>query len=294
MPATLTGIALKVAAITCFTFMMAGIKATADVVPVGQQVFFRAFFALVVIMIWLSWDGRFPKGLKTNRLTGHLARGLVGGTAMVLRFAALGMLAFPDVTALGFTTPLILTLLAAVMLGESVRAFRLTTVAVGFVGVLIVLWPTLDLGAGTTRGNIGVALILASSALAALAQIYVRRLIDTETTAQIVFYLSLLITVLSLFSIPFGWVVAPLWATGILVTAGVVGGIGQIFLTSCYRYAPASVVAPFDYTAMLLAIVIGIVWFDEIPTAWTLTGAALIIASGAVIVWRERQLARRA
>ena len=292
MAASLYGILLKIAAVTLLTVMMALIKATADEVPTGQQVFFRAFFALLVIVAWLTWDGKFPKGLKTDRIWVHFTRSSVGGVAMALRFSALGILAFPDVVALSFTTPLILTVLAAVMLGEVVRAFRITTVCIGFVGVLVVLWPTLSFVEGAAMDGIGVALILGSASLAALAQVYVRRLVDTESTAQIVFYLSLFITLLSLFSIPFGWVVPTPGSFFMLASAGIVGGLGQICLTSCYRFAPASVVAPFDYTSMLLAIFIGIVWFAEIPTIWTIVGAAVIIGSGAVIVWRERQLAK--
>jgi drug/metabolite transporter (DMT)-like permease len=77
-----------------------------------------------------------------------------------------------------------------------------------------------------------------------------------------------------------------------LVTAGVIGGIGQICLTAAYRHAPASVVAPFDYTSMLLALALAYFWFSEIPTLWTITGAAVIITSGVVILWREQRLGR--
>lgn len=288
------GILLKIAAITIFTVMMAIIKETSSEVPTGQQVFFRAFFTLVVIVGWLAARGDFPNALRTTRLTGHLSRGLAGACAMSLRFFSLGVLTFPEVTALGFTTPLVLTLLAAIMLGEVVRAFRLITVALGFVGVLIILWPALSFGEDrTTLEMIGFAAILGSASLAALAQIFVRKLVSTESTAQIVFYLSLTITVLSLFTIPFGWVMPSTNAFWLLVFAGVIGGVGQICLTSSYRHAPASVVAPFDYTSMLLALAIGWLWFSEIPTGWTVLGSLVIMGSGAVIVWREHQLGKR-
>ena len=202
------GIALKVTAVSIFTFMMALIKATSQEVPTGQQVFFRAFFTLLVVMGWLSARGDFPKALRTSNILDHTWRGLAGAAAMSLRFFALGVLSFPEVAALGFTTPLILTVLAALILGETVRTFRLTTVALGFMGVLIVLWPTLNMdGARSTLEIIGATAMLGSAALAALAQIFVRRMVATEGTAQIVFYFSLLITVLSLFTLPFGWVI---------------------------------------------------------------------------------------
>jgi drug/metabolite transporter (DMT)-like permease len=170
----------------------------------------------------------------------------------------------------------------------------LTTVALGFVGVRIVLWPTFDVrGDRSTLELIGAVAILGSAALAALAQIFVRRLVATEGTAQIVFYFSLLITLLSFLSLPFGWVVPSFEATVMLVTAGLIGGVGQICLTAAYRNAPASVVAPFDYTSMLLALAIAYFWFAETPTSWTILGASVIITSGVVIIWREQRLGRR-
>ena len=287
------GIVLKVTAVSIFTFMMALIKATSQEVPIGQQVFFRAFFTLLVVIAWLSTRGNFPKALRTSNILDHTWRGLAGAAAMSLRFFALGVLTFPEVAALGFTTPLILTVLAALILGETVRAFRLTTVALGFMGVLIVLWPTLNMdGARSTLEIIGATAMLGSAALAALAQIFVRRMVETEGTAQIVFYFSLLITVFSLFTLPFGWVKPSFEATAMLITAGVIGGIGQICLTAAYRNAPASVVAPFDYTSMLLALALAYFWFGEIPTLWTITGASVIITSGVVILWREQRLGR--
>ena len=255
MTDNIRGIALKVTAVSIFTFMMALIKATSQEVPTGQQVFFRAFFTLLVVIGWLSIRGDFPKALRTSNILDHTWRGLAGAASMSLRFFALGVLSFPEVAALGFTTPLILTVLAALILGETVRAFRMTTVAMGFIGVLIVLWPTINMdGARSTLEVIGATAILGSAALAALAQIFVRRMVATEGTAQIVFYFSLLITVLSLFTLPLGWVKPSFEATTMLITAGIIGGIGQICLTAAYRNAPASVVAPFDYTSMLLAL----------------------------------------
>jgi len=294
MTDNIRGILLKVTAVSIFTVMMALIKATAVEVPTGQQVFFRAFFSLLVVIGWLMARGDFFNALRTSNIFGHMWRGLAGAAAMSLRFFALGVLTFPEVAALGFTTPLILTVLAALILGETVRAFRLTTVALGFVGVLIVLWPTFDInGDRSTLELIGAGAILGSAALAALAQIFVRRLVATEGTVQIVFYFSLLITLLSLLSLPFGWVLPSFDATMMLMTAGLIGGVGQICLTAAYRNAPASVVAPFDYTSMLLALVIAYFWFAEVPTSWTILGASVIIVSGVVIIYREQRLGRR-
>ena len=138
--------------------------------------------------------------------------------------------------------------------------------------------------------TVGVMLVLGSAVFAALAQIHIRRLVQTDQTSAIVFYFSLTASCLSLLTIPFGWVL-PTWEqAAMLIGAGLIGGVAQIMLTSSYRFAPASVVAPFDYVAILFAILIGYVWFSEVPTAQMLIGASIVIAAGILIIWRERQL----
>jgi drug/metabolite transporter (DMT)-like permease len=95
---------------------------------------------------------------------------------------------------------------------------------------------------------------------------------------------------LSLITLPWGWVWPAPREAAMLILAGFLGGIGQILLTSSYRYADASVIAPFEYASMLLALIVGYVLFDEKPTLVILAGAALIILAGVLIIWRERQL----
>jgi drug/metabolite transporter (DMT)-like permease len=136
----------------------------------------------------------------------------------------------------------------------------------------------------------GAMLVLGGAVFAALAQVFVRKLVNTEKTAAIVFYFSLTATVLSLVTLPFGWVWPTPTETALLVTAGLLGGLGQILLTSSYREADASLVAPFDYASMLFALAIGYFIFAEVPTVTMLGGAALIVVAGILIIWRERQL----
>lgn len=289
----LKGIAFKITAIALFSIMAAMIKATADTVPAGQAVFFRSFFAMFVIFNWLLQRGEMPQGLRVNNAMGHVWRGVIGTTAMAMNFAALGLLPLPEVTAIGFAAPLMTVIFAAMFLGEEVRAFRLTAVGIGLIGVTVVLWPRLtifDADQASAMATVGVMLVLGSALFRALAQIHIRKLVQTDQTSAIVFYFSLTASCLSLLTLPFGWVV-PTWEqTALLVTAGLIGGVAQIMLTSCYRFAPASVVAPFDYVAMLFAILIGYVWFSEVPTPQMLIGASIVIAAGILIIWRERQI----
>ena len=288
----LRGIALKVASVMVFIVMASLIKSTAQHVPAGQAVFFRSFFAIPVIMVWLGWRKELRTGLKTVQPLGHVWRGVVGTMAMGLGFAGLGYLPLPEVTAIGYAAPLLTVVFAAMFLGEEVRAFRISAVVLGMVGVMIVLAPRLSLTPGTAgvAEALGAMLVLGGAVFAALAQVFVRKLVNTEQTSAIVFWFSITATMLSLVTLPFGWVWPTAGEAAILVSAGLLGGLGQILLTSSYREADASLVAPFDYASMIFALGIGYFVFNEVPTGPMLGGAALIVTAGILIIWRERKL----
>jgi drug/metabolite transporter (DMT)-like permease len=288
----LRGIAFKLGSVLVFIVMAALIKATAQHVPAGQAVFFRSFFAIPVIVVWLIWRRELATGLKAVAPMGHVWRGVVGTLAMGLGFAGLGYLPLPEVTAIGYAAPLLTVIFAAMFLGEEVRLFRISAVVLGMIGVLIVLAPLLSISpdAAGTAEALGATLVLGGAVFAALAQVFVRKLVNTEKTAAIVFYFSLTATVLSLVTLPFGWVWPTPTESALLVTAGLLGGLGQILLTSSYREADASLVAPFDYASMLFALAIGYFIFAEVPTWTMLGGAALIVVAGILIIWREHQL----
>jgi len=289
----LRGIAYKLASVIVFIVMASMIKATAQHVPAGETVFFRSFFAIPVIVVWLALRRELPGGLKTTNPFGHFWRGLMGTLAMGLGFAGLGYLPLPEVTAIGYAAPILTVIFAAMFLGEEVRLFRISAVVMGLVGVLIVVYPRLTVISGDAAGYLeafGAMVVLGGAVFAALAQVFVRRLVNTEPTAAIVFYFSLTATALSLATIPFGWVWPTPGEAALLVGAGLLGGVGQILLTSGYREADASLIAPFDYASMIFALAIGYFVFAEVPTLPMLGGAALIVAAGILIIWRERKL----
>ncbi|MDO5614055.1 MAG: DMT family transporter [Paracoccus sp. (in: a-proteobacteria)] len=286
------GILMKLGSVVLFVAMAALIKATAGAVPPGQQVFFRSAFAVPVILIWLVRRGDLSVGLRVRDPMGHVWRGLIGTAAMGFAFAALGLLPLPEVTAIGYAAPLLVVIFAAMFLGEDVRLFRLSAVALGLVGVLIVLSPRLTLigdGLSATQ-TLGAVFALTGAILAALAQIFIRKLVQGERTSAIVFWFSVTGALLSLTTLPFGWAVPDLRVAGLLIVAGLLGGLAQIMLTSAYRYADASLVAPFEYASMLFALGIGYAVFDELPAPTMLAGAAIIMAAGVLIIWRERRL----
>ena len=289
----LRGIVYKVISVLVFIVMASMIKATSAHVPPGQAVFFRSVFAIPVIVIWLIQRRELATGFSASNPAGHVWRGFVGTLAMGLGFAGLGYLPLPEVTAIGYAAPLLTVVFAAMFLGEEVRMFRITSVALGLAGVLIVLSPRLTVLQGQTADHaeaLGAMLVLGSAVFAALAQVFVRKLVMTEKTPAIVFWFSVTASVLSLTTLAFGWVVPTPFEAALLVGAGLLGGVGQIFLTSSYREADASLVAPFDYASMIFALLIGYFVFNEVPTMVMLGGASLVVTAGCLIIWRERKL----
>ena len=287
----LRGILLKLASVLVFIVMSSLIKETSSHVPAGEAVFFRSLFAIPVIFLWLRAQGESVSTIRTTNVAGHFFRGFMGTCAMGLGFAALAYLPLPEVTAIGYASPLLVVILAAMFLGEEVRLFRMSMVALGLTGVLIVLAPRLSVGeAAGSKEAFGAMVVLLSAVCAALAQVFVRKLITTEKTAAIVFWFSTSSTLLSLLTIPFGWVWPTAYEAALLVTCGILGGVGQIFLTSSYRHGDASLIAPFDYASMIFSLLIGWFFFDEIPTLTMLAGATLVVLAGILVIWRERQL----
>ena len=288
------GIMLKMASVLVFIVMSSLVKATSGHVPAGEAVFFRSFFAIPVILGWLAWRRELSLGLRVQNPLGHVWRGVAGTSAMGLGFAGLAFLPLPEVTAIGYASPLLVVVFAAMFLGEEVRAFRLSAVALGLVGVLIVLWPRLGAFEGRDpTAALGAIVVLMGAVFAALAQVFVRKMVATERTSAIVFWFTMTSTCLSFISLPFGWVVPTPFEALLLVSCGFFGGLGQILLTSSYRFADASIVAPFDYTSMLFALGIGYFVFHEAPTLPMLGGAALIIVAGVLIILREHHLGLR-
>ncbi len=286
------GIGLKIAATISFAIMVACIKAVPGV-PTGEIVFSRSLFALIPLIVYFGVTRKLSGALKTRNIKGHMKRTIAGGLAMVLWFSALKLLPLPEALAIGFAAPIITLVLAAVMLGETMRIYRWSAAMVGFLGVVVILWPrlaSLDQVLAGDDAALGALFALGSAFCVALAMIQVRELVATESSQSIIFYFTLAIMVLSLASLPFGWTLPDPLQAALLVGAGVFGGIGQMFLTECYRHADASTIAPFEYVSMIWGLVIGFMLFAETPSATVMAGATLVIAAGLFIIYREHQL----
>ena len=290
---------MKIMSVVVFVAMQAAVKA-AGPVPAGQVVFFRSFFAIFPILAFLAFRRELATAFATRRPLNHIARGGVGVVAMGLGFFALARLPLPEAVTLNYAQPLLVVVFSAIFLGEVIRFYRWSAVAVGFVGVVIVSWPELRLltsGAGLANQDVlGVMAALLGAAVSAVAMLLVRSLVHSEKTATIVLWFSVTASVVALFSIPFGWSALTPSQAALLVAAGFCGGRGQILMTSAYRHAEASVVAPFEYASMIVSIAVGYLAFGDVPTIHMLVGGgiALYFAALGLMGFRPRQFVRRA
>ena len=290
------GILLKLISAIFFAVMSALVRYLGASYPIGEVVFFRSAFAIVPVVIVYAWRGELAATVRTERPLGQAGRGAISIVGMFCNFGALARLPLVEANAISFTSPLISVALAAVVLKERVRIYRWSAVTIGFLGVLVVLSPhlsgdelTVVLASATSLA--GVAYALAGSVCNAGTMIQTRRLTQSETTSSIVFYFSLICALAGLATWPFGWIKPTGAELAALVGTGLLGGTAHIFLTESYRHASASVVAPFDYTSMIWALILGYAMFGEIPTTIIVLGSAIIAGAGLFVIWREHQLA---
>lgn len=284
---------MKVLSVIVFLGMQTCIKSAGDGIPAGQITFYRSAFALMPILGYLALRHELSTAFRTESPFGHLKRGLLGVSAMACGFYGLIQLPLPDAIAIGYASPLMAVIFAALILKERVRVYRWTAVALGIFGVLIITWPKLSMfeqgGLGASQAT-GALAVLLSAILGGLAMVQTRQLVQTEKTATIVVFFSLTASVLSLISYPFGWAPLSMEETLFLVGAGFCGGLGQIFLTESYRHADVSTVAPFDYSSIILGIVIAYFLFGDVPTWQMLLGTTITVSAGIFIIYREHQL----
>ena len=289
------GIGFKLISALLFAAMSALVRQLGDVAPVGQMVFFRSAFAVVPVVMIYALRGELSSALRTGRPLGQLGRGLLSVCGMFTNFSALTRLPLADVTAISFASPLITVVLAAIILKERVRAYRWSAVLVGFSGVIVMLIPQFGVGHYAATGvaataAVGATLATLSAFCNAGTVIQTRRLTQSETTPSIVFYFSIVCAIAGVLTLPFAWHTPTLSELIKLIALGVLGGVAHIFLTESYRFAAASVVAPFDYTAMLWALLLGYWMFGELPSVLVYVGAFIVTGAGLFVIWREQRL----
>lgn len=283
------GIGCKLAAALLFAIMFAAIRWLGPFFPIGEIVFFRSVVgAIVVVTAALATGG--PALLATTNLRGHALRSSAGTISMFCNFAAYTLLPLADATAIGFAAPLFVVIMAALFLAERVHVIRWSAVVVGFAGVILIAGPE----AGLSRGALyGALFALSGAALQAIAMIQIRRMSAYEHSITIAFYFMLTSATVSVLTAWLGWQLPHGSEWAVLLLTGISGGIGQLFLSFSYRYGEASVLAPFDYTAMIWAVILGYFVFGELPAPQVWSGGAIVTGAGLLILWRERMLQRQ-
>lgn len=283
----LFGIGLRLGATLAFALMAALIKLASDRgVNAPELVFYRSLFALVPLYAWIA-ASRSPGRWRTRRPMAHVTRGAIGLLSMFLSFGALTLLPLAEAVTLSFIAPLFAVALSAVILGEPVGRHRWTAVAIGLLGVVVVMRP-----AGTGLSPLGLGLAVAGALSVAAATITIRQIGRTESTQSMVLWFTLICTVVGGATMPvFGqWHVGTTWL--LLIMMGMFGGVGQLLMTASLRAAAVGAVVPFDYAHLIWAALLGWLIWDMHPRATTWAGAAIIIASGLYTIYRERKLGR--
>lgn len=254
--------------------------------PPLQILFLRSALALpMVVAVVLAIGGR--PALRTRHLRLYALRGLLQTIGVVLFFSGLAVLPLAEATALIFAAPIFITALSVPLLRESVGWRRWTAVIVGFLGVLVIVRP-----GGTTFQP--ASLYVVGTALSyALFMISARWIDRREGAWTMTVYVVLFPLLFSALAAPFDWRPLQTAHLPLFLALAVFGTLGMMLMTQAFRQAPAAIVAPFEYTALVWASLVGWLVWNEVPDDWTYAGAAVIIASGLYIVVRETRLARR-
>ncbi|MEF2074570.1 DMT family transporter [Consotaella aegiceratis] len=282
---TTTGIAMMCAGIACLCVNDAIAKTlTANYSPV-QILFLRNIVALpIAALIALKMGG--PQALRSHRPVAHLQRGIVWLAAAVLFFTGLSYLGLAEATTLGFAAPVFATALSALVLREPVGRRRWFFVLLGFLGVIVVVRP------GTAMFQAASLFPVATAFFYALLMISARWVDRRDSIWTLMLYLVGWGAVLTALVQPFVWTELRSGDLWLFFAIAIFGTAGVTLMTQAFRFAPAAAVAPFDYTALLWATLLGWLIWGEIPDLATYVGAAIIVLSGLFIVLRERQLER--
>lgn len=264
-----------------FASMAAAVRVAARELPNAPIVFFRHFIMLVFLLPWLFREG--PSALATRDVPGHLLRGLAGVAAVACYFYALARLRLADAVLLNQSMPLFVPLVERVWLGERIPRRLWGVLALGFLGLLLILRP------GTGVFEKAALIGLASAALASIAQVGIRRLTRTEPVTRIVFYFGLIASVAALPPALLTWRDPSPHTWAMLLVMGVFATIGQLTLTRAYLHAPAAQVGPFVYAGPVFAGFIDWLVWGRLPDAVFVLGAAVVVAA-ATLALRLREV----
>jgi len=251
-----------------------------DDYPLGQVIFFRGFFGIVLYYFVIPKE-RIKDFYFTKRPLLHFSRCFFGLAALLSIFTALRNLPLATVVSISFAAPIFTTIFSIFFLSERVGYFRWLAVFIGFIGILIISEP------GLSSLNVyyifPVIFVLGMSYVA----ISIRQLSSTEPVWLISLFFSVAITIAGLLTLPFGWIMPSFYDLTLLSMIGFFGGVANLWLSQSYKFSEVSLVTPLKYLALVFAIVFGYLIWGEVPSGKTLIGAILVIASSIIIFRRE-------
>jgi drug/metabolite transporter (DMT)-like permease len=281
------GLGLFMANILLMIFISVLVRELSATYPLQQILLFRFALALLPFAVVVALSSG-PSPLKTRRPMMHATRTVSGILSLSMLFYALSTIPIAEATILAYSAPIFLTIMAVPFLGEKIGLLRSSAVVVGFVGMAIIVQPT------TATFGLGMMAGIGSAFFGAVVVIGLRRLGDTEPTQNIaVIYNGTGTCVLMVCCLLFGWVIPGLVDLGFLLLLGCLAMVQQYSLTASFRYSEASMLSPFEYSALIFAAIAGYVFWGEVPALSTWIGAAIITASGLFVIHREVVLKRK-
>ncbi len=268
-----------------FALMAVAIRLASETLHTFEIAFFRNFFGLIAALPLLLRHG--PGLLRTTQLPRYVFRCVVGVVSMFCGFWAIGHLPLAQAVSLSYSTPIFVTIAAVLLLHEQVRARRWAAVAIGFLGVMVIVRPF------SGEFSAGTLVAIAAAVLSGIVSIQIKQLSATEPADRIVFYTTLLWVPMSLLPALAVWE----WPSGIawvwVVAAGFLGTGGHMLWTRALKLGDVSALTPISFMQLPVVAVAGYLLFDEAVDRWTAIGAGIIFAANAYIAHREAQLARR-
>lgn len=273
--------------------MNAIIHEAAKVAPVGQLVFWRSVVALAPIAIYLWVRGELRASLRTRYPHKHLIRGMLGSGVMMFNFIALAYLSVGLAQAISYLAPIMSICAAMVFLRERPGALVIAGVVLGLVGVLLMLLPALvdtDIRQGTL---IGVAAGLAMAATNALSRVQVKDLTRTDPPASIALSFAVISSLVGLVTLAFGWADLDGQTLGLLVVAGLLGGMGHVLMMEAVARAPVSLLAGYEYTGIIWAFLFDVALLGVVLDVWSVVGALVVVAAAALAAYGQGRFSRR-
>ncbi len=281
------GISAATASMVCFSVMDATVKWLGADYPLHQIMFFRCTLAFVPILFILYRAGSWQV-LRSRRPELQAIRAVLGVFAMAAAFYGFTTLPLADASSVFYTAPILAMAFSVFLLGEKVGKRRWAAVAVCMFGVLIIARPDGNVF------NLGGLSMLAAAVLVGININLIRKLNQTDEAIAITFYFTATGMIATGFAcLIWGWVVPQGLDLWLLISVGLLGGIGQYTLTLSFRFAQVSIIAPFKYLSIVIGGVLGFVWWSEVPDMITITGIIIIVSSGIYSIYREARLARK-